>query len=586
MIAHADLTATHIEVRCPARMKQLIAEIPGSRFVARSDDLWRLPRTMNAAVQLVGQLGFAHLEMSTALKDQAGWWKFQEATHAQDRAAALDPSRWADQDGLYGYQAAALQWLRDVGSAVLGDDAGTGKTAMASHWVRDSGPLLVICPKAVQRNWVKELAKFRPDIGTAVLLDGTATKRRKILDAHNGEVPLVVSYDQLPLHSRLAPYGAVKLTEDQKAEKELNAIPFAQIIADEAHRLFNQKTRWTMAYNWLRSRAERALLLTGTPSENSPLEFWSLLHAAAPDEWPSQSKARDYYMQSSPGFWGGIQVTGLRTDRRDEWDRLVARRFLRRPKSLVLPFLPPKVYETRTYALPPKLRKQYDEAKRDAILMLDFPEMLKNSALLHTRLVQAASATLESVGTELRTYVRADGGEEEREVPIVRMVEPSPKVDAAMDALSDLQGAPVMISAASRQLLNLMSERLTKKDIRHAMIAGGMRPDEIEHAKDQYNSGEVDILLLSVSSAAEGLSLTRGSTIIRLDRAQKRLQNSQATDRLHGTGRGDHDAQHLLIIDLVAEDTAEERVLENLANKDQGFEDLFQDEAAIRKALS
>lgn len=590
MIATADLGPDRIIVHCPARMAELVKEIPGARFQPRTEDEWRIPRTLNAAVQLVGQLGFAHLELSPELREQVAAWKAAEGAANALREDALTPSRWSPARGLYGYQVPAVDWAREADSGILGDDPGTGKTAMASAWIDPCGPTLIVCPKAVQHQWAKQLRVFRPEFPDATVLDGSALQRRKGLASfapeHAGAV-LIVSYDQLPLHSRLAPYGAIKLPPEHKAEKELNAIPWHNVIADEAHRMFNPKTRWTRAGWWLGQHAARRLALTGTPSENSPLDFWALLHFVAPEEWPSRSKAQSYYMTSTPGFFGGVEVTGLRWDRRDEWDRLTARRFLRRSKALVLPELPAKVYEERRVALPPKIRKVYEELRNESILDLDHGlDIARNSGVLYARLSQAAAATLESVGTEQKEYTRADGGKELREVPIVRLCEPSPKVDAAIDALSDLGNEPVMISARSRQLLNLLAARLEKVGTPFAAIFGGMRADEIEHAKEQFNDGHVNILLLSVSSAAEGMSLTRGSTIIRLDRSPKRRDNEQAIDRMHGTGRGDHTAKHLLIIDLVSENTVEQKQLESLADKDAGFEELFRDADSLRRALS
>lgn len=587
MIAKATLEADHIAVQVPARMKPMIQQIPGSRFVTRSTDTWKLPRTLNAIVQLVGVFGFAHLEMSEELLAFGVQEKQHESVAEELRDAAMTPSGWVEDETwptLVGYQAAAEAWLHHVGSAVLADDQGTGKTVMTAFWLT-GGPTLIICPKAVQNQWQDELAKFRPDLDVTILA-GSATQRRKILtnfEASDNAV-LLITYDQLPIHSRLAPYGAIKLTEEQRTPKELNEISWTNVVADEAHRAFNPKTRWTRALWYLAHNADRRLVLTGTPTEDGPLNMWALLYIVAPDEWPTRSKQQSYYMVTDVGFFAA-EVTGLRWDRREEWDRLVKRRFLRRTKGLVLPFLPSKVYETRTIAMPPKIAKQYKDMQQTMMAELDSGLLtLQNTAVLNSRLMQAASAALEITGYEMREHRLADGTFETRQHPIVRMTEPSPKIDAVKDALQDISG-PVMISARSRQLLDLLSIRLEKDGIDHAMIAGGMRADEIAHAKEQFNSGAVDVLLLSVTSAAEGLSLTRGSTIIRMDRSHKRRDNLQAVDRMHGYGRGDQEADHLLIIDLVTEGTVEDIQRKRLADKDAGAEDLLRDEAIIREVL-
>lgn len=566
MISVADLTDTHITVKTPLRHGPLIKEIPGSRYAG--GDLWRLPRTLHAVIQLYGQLGPDHLELTDALAEWAGQQKAREARLIELHELAMDPEVWKamQTDELRGYQAAAVEFFREAGSGIVGDDPGVGKTRTALAWL-ENFPALVVCPKPVQMQWRKELERTHPELEHMVL-SGTATQRRKQLEAFAAlEKPgaLVVSYSQLPLHSRLAPYGSVRLADGEKEPKELNAVAWGDVIADEAHRAFNPKTKWTRALWWIGHHAKRRFGMTGTPSEKSPLDLWALLHFADPEGWPSRSKFQDYFCETKYEFWGGETVAGIRPDRREEFDRLRDMTFLRRPKSLVLPFLPKKTPVEWFIELPPKLMAQYRQLKKEMVAEVEGGELeMFDPIVVHGRLIQAASAQL-AVDEEGR----------------VSMTEPSPKVDALMEILDDYGRQPAAIFARSRQLLTLAMRRFEKEQIPYAMVVGGMAAEDIEAARVVYNRGDVDFIFISMGASAEGLNLTRGSLEVFLDRSYRRLENQQAEDRMHGLGRGDQDADHLLIVDIITRGTVEEQRIQGLAEKDADFEDLFPTAASL-----
>jgi hypothetical protein len=167
------------------------------------------------------------------------------------------------------------------------------------------------------------------------------------------------------------------------------------------------------------------------------------------------------------------------------------------------------------------------------------------------------------------------------------MREPSPKVDGMVEILESLAGAPALVLGASRLLLGLAAARLDKLAVPYAMIVGGMKDAEVAQAKAAYNGGHARVLLLSLGAAAEGLSLTRGATVIVLDRHWRALLNAQGIGRLHGIGRGDHSAPSLNVVDIVAAGTIEEtRKLPALAEKEAAIEDFVGDLALMREILT
>jgi SNF2 family DNA or RNA helicase len=574
MIATATLNPAgdKVLVDAPFRLAKLVKEVPGSRF--SKGGTWTVPATHHAMVQLYGNLGPGHLEFDDVLLAKIASWKEDEAARQALRERAMTPGCWDEglDDCLRDarpYQVAALRFGQHAGSWVLGDDMGVGKTLTAIAWM-GSMSSLVVCPKAVQTSWLTSLNRWAP-YEEHVLLTGSAVARRKLIERYrDSEAPgaLIVSYNQLPLHSRLAGWGGAKLTEAEAEPKELNDLGFRTVVADEAHRLFNPKTKWTRAFWALGDAADRRLVMTGTPSESSPLDLWALLRAADPKSWASRSKFQDFYCATEVNPWGGVESIALRPERREEFHRLVNHTFVRRTKALVLPFLPPKVRLSRAVEMPPKLRKQYTDLAKQMTAELESGTLtLTDPLVLHARLVQAASATLEVTGST----ENADGTWSDQ----VRMVEPAPKLDEMLQVLEDLGGEPLAVLARSRQLLDLAAARLQKLDIPYSSVVGGMSPEEIGNATGLYNSGDVRVILISLGAGAEGLSLTRGSTCLFLDKSYRQLENRQGEDRLHGIGRGDHAAGQLTIIELTTLGTVEERRAEKLRDKDEMSEQLF-----------
>lgn len=583
MQARATLEFDHIKVAAPFRLGPLIKQVPGSRFNHR-DDTWKLPATLKAVIQVYSLLGPECVTFDDALADQTARWKEEETRLQSLRRIALDPQYWVQEhDVLYPYQLPAVQYMDAAGDVLLADDQGTGKTVMAAHWLKNF-PALVIVTRAVQRQWLKALERFHPGLNHYVLA-GTATQRRKTLTAYMADPDkgaLIVTYTQLPIHSRLAHYGNIRLTEQERTPKEFQDVTWGDVIADEAHKLFNPKTKWTRAAWYLGDNAKRRLAMTGTPGESCPpLDLLSLLRFVSPNDWPSRSKERDYFMNTEYDFFGGVESIEVKPELAEEWERVTSLRVLRRTKGLVAPWLPEKVYVTREVELPPKLRKQYDQLRKEMIAEVQGGELaVYDPVVLYSRLTQAASAQLEVVGT--RTVVR-DG--EELEVADVRMCEPSPKLDDLLEFLEEAGGSPGGIYSGNRQLLDLATQRLEKAGYTFVSIVGGMSEEEIEEARTTYNEGHVQLCLISVSAAAEGLSLERGGWEYWLTRHARRLVNVQAEDRQHGVNRGDQDSDRLLIVDCVAVDTVEEDLRESLTAKGEAFDTIFPDPAAFLKAV-
>lgn len=559
----ADLVDGRIVIEGTAfRDRDTIRELPGVKF---RDDAWSCPASW-PAVKILRSLFGDRLTIGPELHDWI-WNEYHGRVRPVQEYRVMAMDMGADLTGnpaLYPYQRTGVRFLQNANGAILADDMGTGKTVQAIDTLvsKHAFPALVVCPKTAKAGWVREFTKWAPQL-TVVSVGGSAVKRRQALE-QPADV-YVTHWQSLALHSRLAPYGSVRLSPAEKMPKELNR-PWGAVIADEAHRAINPKAKQTRALWAIGASAEFRIAMTGTPIADTPDDLWSLLHFVAPHEWPSKTKYIDRYCQTSWGHFGGLDILGLKPQTADEFHSLVDLRLLRRPKALALPWLPEKTYERREAEMSPKQAAAYKQFKKEMIADLDGGlGVALNPLTLLTRLTQLASATL---------TVQPDGS--------MLMSAPSSKVEALVELLEDMGGAPLAVFAESRQLIDLASERLTKEGISHSLIVGGQTELVRSMAEEDFMAGRVRVLLLTYGAGSESLTLTKADTICRMERSWSMIKNTQAINRIDRPGQ---ESDKCLIVDLIAPGTIEDGQLTALEGKGERMEEIVRDQVALRWLL-
>lgn len=563
----AELVNGRIALETEYRDRDLVRAVPGAKFDAAARS-WSAPLSWGTCKALRGIFG-ERLELGSELEKWA--WNELETRVGPAlaaREAALSPENDTDGDPrLYPYQRTGVAFLAVAGSAILADEMGTGKTAQTIATLERLGayPALIVAPNSVKRSWLREFDKWAPHRDVRVV-SGSAAKRRKALEP--GADVYVIHWDVLRHHSRLAPYGNIRLTDEEKTPKELNRA-WRAVVADEAHRGKDPKSKQTRALWAASADADHRFALTGTPIANHPGDFWSLLRFVAPDEWPSKSRFIDRYCLTTWNPHGGIDIVGIRPELRDEFYSVVDPRFLRRPKDLVLSWLPPKVRITRTVEMVPKQRKAYHEMRKGMLAEVDSGVVMGLDPLTKlARLQQFANAYAE---------VDEDGK--------VTLSEPSGKLDSFMEFLADVgTDEPVVAYAASKQLINLAAARLEKAGIAYGRVTG----DESEDVRDfhvrNFQAGQTRVLLCTLAAASEGITLTRARYLCFLQRSWSLVENRQAEDRIHRPGAEQH--ERVFIIDFITEETVEENLLGALEAKDGRLEEIARDKETIERMLS
>jgi SNF2 family DNA or RNA helicase len=544
-------------------------EIPGRRW-DKNKVCWTFPISFAACKQLRTTFG-QQLQVGPEL---VAWAKREISERVQPcmemRLALTDDS--FEHSQMFDYQRAGAHFLSVAKHAILADPVGAGKSLQAIQAVllsKVQGHKLIICPNSVKISWQRELAKWAPKESTFVI-GGTTTQRARTFAAAK-KVPgswCIINWESLRVHSRLAPYGSLSLTEKEKQEKELNSFNFEVVIADEAHKLKDCKSKQTRSAWFLshQSSVQYRFALTGTPLTNQLDTLFPILHFIAPEEWPVKSAFIDRYTLSHLNVWGALEVWGLRPEMQTEFEAIFEPRFRRLPKKVVLPQLPPIIRQQRYIDMSPKQTKSYTTMCEKMYAETDDEGIViaQNPISQLTRLTQYASAVLEMIP----------------EGP--KMQEPSNKIDALLTDLEDYD-EPVVVFAVSRQLIELTSKRLEKAGINHSIIKGLQTVDQRQAAIDSFMNGKVDIILVVIAAGGTGLNLNRGRIGIFLQRSWSNVDMTQAIGRIHRIGSEKFDS--VLVVDYLSNNSVEIGQLQVLEGKADALEQIVKDKDTLRKLI-
>ena len=188
----------------------------------------------------------------------------------------IPPALW---EPLFEYQKEGVEQAFNVygGRCLLADDMGLGKTRQALAFIGHCLParVLVICPSYLRYQWTHALKEW-------LNIDGQLVKKGK--EALEGEA-CIVSYDML---------AALKIPTGV----------FNVVVCDESHYVKSRKTKRTKACTPLVKSAQYAMLVTGTPALNRPIELFSQLMMLRPMYVKNYSSYAKRYCNGKPTPFG------------------------------------------------------------------------------------------------------------------------------------------------------------------------------------------------------------------------------------------------------------------------------------------
>lgn len=489
-------------------------------------------------------------EVAAELYDKA----VRLADQAKEPAPPPLPARATQRalpEGLMEHQVTGVQFIDEhYGRALIADEMGLGKTATAA--VAIDAPAIVVCPALLKVNWLRELARWRPDLTTTIISGGSEP------DPAQGKADVVIiNYDILDKHLNW-----------------LLARKAVTIVADEAHYLKNLDTRWdkeegrmmaskkspkrAAAFYELQRASQRLVLLTGTPIMNRVKELFPHLHMIDPKTWKS---GYDFCMRYCGGHYerfGRQEIFKCdgRTNSEELHQKINNVYMLRRTADVLN--LPEKRRGSMSVSLDEKAAKKYDRQVREFLAWVE-----------------------DNGGPE--AVMRARRAEALVQMNKLRETAAEGKADAVVDWIEShwiSTARPVVVMGMHRAAFTAIAkgiDELNKRHqeqvaagenpdmqapIRYGSVLGGMSERERQEAIDDFQGGKMDVVLYSIALAT-GTTLTRAQDMLFFERAWRPGDLAQAEARIYRKGQ----KNQCMITYLDAEGTIDAKIAMLLQNK-------------------
>jgi len=210
--------------------------------------------------------------------------------------------------------------------------------------------------------------------------------------------------------------------------------------------------------------------------------------------------------------------------------------------------LPPKTYTARYVTLTPEQRKMYEQLRQEGFLLMEDGDVVSTPQVitLMLRLQQVMSGHLMTDDGELMTF-------------------PSGRIDALKEVVAETSDK-VVIFCRFRHTIQQVKEALEKEYGEGSAVTyfGDTSVEARELAvKNFQDTASKTRFFISNKTGAYGITLTESSTVVYVENDFSLECRLQSQDRVHRIGQ----TKAVTYIDLVAEGTIDEKIVENLRNK-------------------
>lgn len=455
-----------------------------------------------------------------------------------------------DEVEFYEHQITGVRDMMQMRNFLCADDMGLGKSlqaltvAIGDIYRGWASKVLIVCPVSLKGNWSDEITKFsRLDhMIFGQMIDPKHPERLKAMSPKQrvqqlesfkgiaGPKVLIVNYEQVLRH-----------------RDDFNKIGFDIAIFDEAHYLKNHKAKRTKECHKI--RANRYMMLTGTPMLNQVNELWGILHLIDPAGFPNYYSFVNKYC-----VFGGFQdkqIIGVKNEQ--ELQKKLRKYMIRRLKKDVLD-LPEVQFIVKKIDLLPSQQKLYDEAESQLeipMVGMDDPAAIENALTKLLRLKQICGTTLPF-----------NGKDESAKLDIV--------IEDAVELIKN--GHKIVFFTQFRDVLEAYCNRLDRElpDTPIWELHGGIKQFDRQPFVHQWGADpRPGVMACMLQVAGVGLNMTAARHGQFADKLWVPGLNQQAIDRMHRIGADE--TQPVQILEYHMKGTVETRVETVLRSKSKLF---------------
>lgn len=523
----------------------------------------------------------------------------QQDSNAEDYARWKADGSLPDLNGMELHREYPLAKYQQAATAISGNsrgyglfmEQGTGKTPVVIARIcseaakRDpSNPYraLVVCPKNVRLNWVREFERFATQPGKVEIIKGgeikriTAFIRALVAEPDCKFCVAVISYESL-----VKSFDSMTHILDEICDGM-----FDLGVLDEGHYIKAPETARAKTAMRLRELCKKRLVLTGTPIGNSPLDLYSLF------EFMGEGWSGFRSWQNFKSFYGVYKDGG-----EDSYKKLVgiqnlpfmkerlARLSFIIRKEEALPDLPDKVYDTDDVEMTERQQEVYDKIAADLLVEIESElDKSDNKAItinnILTKLLRLAQITCGYVTWDA---VHDPVTLEELRPKSIEWFDDDPKLDRLVEILKEKgPNEKTIIWSCFVPCIERIHERLTKEGIDHVQFYGSTGDEARAEAERRFNyEPSCKVFLGNPKAGGTGLNLlgypphggddvtTNCNHVIYYAQDWSYITRQQSEDRAHRRGT----RTNVRVTDLVVCESMDEEIrIRVLKKKMQAFE--------------
>jgi len=551
-------------VECPFNLNHVVRALPNRRFMKRTG-VWEVPAlSRNAEALLKAQ--------------QQGQAQFDSECEAAIQGI-LDKSRVVEKKGFpiqypfktqpFSHQLQALNETYGLDASALYMEMGTGKSkviidlACAYFFEGRINAVLVFCPVAIRSNWVGEWKVHAPaEYETMICDPGTKKKEREIEEFITSKTQklkvLIVGLESIS--QRDAKTNKPTGKSYRLAEKfVLCHNVFAPI--DEAHLIKGHDSNRSRNAKSLGLQAMMRQIATGTPIAQGIMDLYMQFEYLSTDI----IGIGDFYsFRNRYAVMGGFenkQIIGY--DNVQELMDLIKPWVFQCTKEEALPDLPDKMYVVRKIKLSKDQRTMYNKVKKDRIAELPDLNPDGSNVELVAENILTMNTALQQIVSGFVTYSK--DGEKERQVTEIVKWKGNPKIRELVDVLDEHRVKPAIIWAKYRREIADIVEALESKFGSGCAVEyhGGVTKEGRDDNEARFKSGKALYMVANQATGGVGVTWNVANLTVYMSNTFKYIDRKQSEDRNHRIGQGDK----VLYVDIIAEDTVDEVVVDSIANK-------------------
>lgn len=414
-------------------------------------------------------------------------------------------------------------------NALLGDQAGTGKTPQAIYVAKDKPKVLVLTMSSLKYQFQNELRKFLPTTDS-VVIDGNPKNRLGLW-----------------LRARKVQFSICNYELLLRDLEYMRAIKWDLIIADECTRLSNHTNKQWKALALLDS--SQRLAMTGTAVSNSPLDLYGILEWLEPKSLGNYFAFMETYTVRKLLPNGHKFVVAFRN--LEQLKEKIAPYYIRRTKEQVLPQLPEKVQIELPFEMSDKERSLYEDIKARLLLDLEHSDVNK---IQHISQLENGLVNL----TRLRQLVCSP--------ELLGENKDSSKLKVLNDLLETLGTGKVLIFSEFAEMCKII-----QREVGGQMIIGEVSAEERKEIVERFNTDPEERILVMSAAGAFGLNLQAADVVIHYDLPWSVAKYEQRAARSHRQGQKNTVFEY----SLIANNSVDEYVLRKLTMKQDISENLM-----------